>query len=88
MSKSVDLEELVYEIRLQYKQILRDDVEARLRVLDLAHKFNEKSSDEEIIGRAKKFAEFVFSTEKAQECLKEAMDQMLENYSVTAKCGA
>lgn len=87
MSQSVDLELLAYHIREQYKEILRDDVEARLRVLDLAYKFNERSSDEEVICRAKKFAEFVFSTEKAQECLKEAMDRMLENYSVTAKGG-
>lgn len=65
----------------QYQNELYKETEIRLRIIDLAQKFNNIGSVEEIVERAEKLAKFVFSHEKAAECLKAAVkDEFSEQF--------
>lgn len=69
----------------QYQDELYRETDIRIRILDLAQKFNNVSSAEEIVERAEKFAKFVFSYEKAAECLKAAVEDKFSNQFTTDK---
>lgn len=85
MRTLVNSESLAGDIIEQYQNELYRETEIRLRILDLAEKFNNIGSVEEIVDRAEKFAKFVFSHEKAAECLKAAVEDVFRNQYYTEK---